>query len=63
MLAEDAGYLETLAPALELEEKATAFYQNAAGRSESLLATIPAAFTRAGKNGKRLELELRSFRS
>jgi hypothetical protein len=35
--------------AIDLEEKATAFYQEVAERSQSLLATIPAAFKRVAK--------------
>jgi hypothetical protein len=55
-LAGDADYAGSLAQALELEERAIAFYQDVAERSESLLATIPRAFKRvAKKRGKRRE--------
>ncbi|MBL7183387.1 MAG: hypothetical protein ISS50_02940 [Anaerolineae bacterium] len=53
-LAQDAGYMDALEMAITLEEKARAFYLDAAQRSESLLATIPSAFKRvAKKRGKR----------
>ncbi len=49
-LPEDAGLPLALQTAIDLEEKAIAFYQEVAERSESLLATIPAAFKRVAKN-------------
>lgn len=53
-LAEDASQADALRTAIALEEKACAFYQDVAERSESLLATIPMAFKRvAKKRGKR----------
>jgi hypothetical protein len=48
-LPEDAGLPLALQMAIDLEEKAIAFYQEVAERSQSLLATIPAAFKRVAK--------------
>jgi len=44
---------DALAKALALEEKAVAFYEEVAERSQSLLATIPRAFRRAAKKRRR----------
>ena len=60
-LAEGAGYLEALATALELEDKAIAFYLDVAERSESLLATIPTAFRRVAKKRAKRKLKLESL--
>ena len=50
-----------LARALVLEERAAAFYQDVAERSESLLATIPRAFRRAARTRRRRQSILESF--
>ncbi|MCE5258231.1 MAG: hypothetical protein LLG44_04120 [Chloroflexi bacterium] len=52
---------QAIAQAITLEEKAIAFYQEVARRSQSLLATIPRAFTKvAAKRTERLA-QLRSL--
>lgn len=61
-LAEDASYAEALRIAIELEERACAFYLDVADRSESLLATIPRAFRRVVKKRSERKLELQSLR-
>jgi hypothetical protein len=49
-LSPNAGYADVIRQALTMEERAVAFYEEAAVRSESLLATIPRAFRRVVKN-------------
>jgi len=61
-LAKDASYVEALGVAIELEERACAFYLDVAERSESLLATIPRAFRRVAKKRGKHKLELQSLR-
>lgn len=61
-LAEDASYAEALGMAIDLEERACAFYLDVAERSESLLATIPRAFKRVVKKRGKRKLELQSLR-
>ena len=58
-LGEDASLIECLEQAVALEERASAFYLDAAERSESLLATIPRAFKRVAKKrgSRKRELE------
>jgi rubrerythrin len=51
-LTEDTGYLVALKRAIELEDKATKFYLEAAEMSKSLLATIPSAFRKAAQKRK-----------
>ena len=48
-LTEDTGYLVALKRAIELEDKATKFYLEAAEMSKSLLATIPSAFRKVAE--------------
>lgn len=60
-LTKDASYADALAMALLLEEKATAFYQDVAERSESLLATITGAFKRVAKKRNKRKLKLESL--
>ena len=53
-LAKDTSYIDGLKTAIKLEEKASRFYQDAAERSQSLLATIPRAFKKvAERRGSR----------
>jgi rubrerythrin len=60
-LAKDAGYVDALTTALELEERAIQFYRDVAQRSESLLATIPGAFRRVAKKRSARKLKLESL--
>jgi hypothetical protein len=48
-LAEATPLASALQKAIELEERAISFYEEVAKRSQSLLATIPAAFKRVAK--------------
>ena len=60
-LTEGVEFSDALGQAVGLEQKAVAFYLDAAERSQALLGTIPRAFTRAAKKrSKRLE-ELESM--
>ncbi len=53
-LTEDMNYIDGLKTAIKLEEEASRFYQDAAERSQSLLATIPRAFKKvAERRGSR----------
>lgn len=61
-LAEDTSHFDVLGIAIELEEKACKFYSDIAGRSESLLATIPRAFRRVAEKRSKRRLELQSLR-
>jgi rubrerythrin len=58
-----ASYAEGLRMAVALEQRACAFYEDVAERSESLLATIPRAFRRVakqrGQRGQKLEAMLK----
>ncbi|MFQ6043165.1 MAG: hypothetical protein ACE5PV_20105 [Candidatus Poribacteria bacterium] len=58
-LAEDTNFPEALGIAIKLEANACKFYLDVAERSESLLATIPRAFSRVAKrrNNRKLKLE------
>ena len=58
-LSEDTCYTEALGIAIELEEKAYKFYLDIA--KQSLLATIPRSFTKAGEVRIKRKLELRSM--
>jgi len=60
-LAEDANYTDALGIAIELEEKAYKFYLDVAERSQSLLATIPRAFSKVAKRRDKRKLELQSM--
>ena len=48
-LAEDTSFKEALKMALEIEEEASKVYSQIAEQAQSLLATIPRAFTRVAK--------------
>jgi rubrerythrin len=48
-LAEDTSFKEALEMALEIEEKASKLYSQIAEQAQSLLATIPRAFSRVAK--------------
>ena len=58
-LKEDMSYLDALKMAIELEEKASKFYFDAAEQSKSLLATIPRAFRKVAerRNNRKPKLE------
>ncbi|MBM3238386.1 hypothetical protein FJZ31_19005 [Candidatus Poribacteria bacterium] len=60
-LTEDVSYSEALGIAIELEEKACKFYLDVAERSQSLLATIPGAFSRVAKRRSARKLKLQSM--
>jgi len=60
-LKEDLNYGDALKKAIDLEEKAVKFYDDAAEKSKSLLATISVAFKTAAKNRNRRKLELKSL--
>ena len=53
---------EALGMAIGLEEKAVAFYEEVAERSQSLLATIPGAFRRVAKRRRRRKAALEAMR-
>ncbi len=61
MLADDMTKEEALAAAIQLETTAAAFYLAAAERSESLLATVPAAFRRVAKRRSKRKAELEAL--
>jgi rubrerythrin len=48
-LGKNSGFKETLEVALEIEEKASRLYDEVAEQAQSLLATIPRAFSRVAK--------------
>ena len=58
-LTEGMSYSDALKMAIELEEKASKFYLDAAEQSKSLLATIPRAFRKVaeGRNNRKLKLK------
>ena len=60
-LPEALSLPEAVGMALDHEERAIAFYLEAAERSESLLATIPRAFARAAKTRRRRRGRLESL--
>jgi len=60
-LTEDVSYSEALEMAIELEEKACKFYSDVAERSQSLLATIPGAFSRVAKRRSARKLKLQAL--
>jgi len=60
-LSEGISLSVALETALDLEEKAIAFYLDVAERSQSLLATIPTVFRRVAKRRTRCKLELGSL--
>ncbi len=60
-LGEDADLADALAAAVRLETNAIAFYHDVAELSQSLLATIPRAFSRAGKTREKRRAELQEM--
>lgn len=60
-LKEGMSYHDALKKALELEEKASKFYLDAAERSKSLLATIPRAFRKVAERRNDHKLKLKSL--
>ena len=60
-LPEDTSYSDTLRIAIELEEKASKFYSDAAERSKSLLATIPRFFSKVAERRSNRKLKLKSL--
>ncbi len=61
VLVEGASYSDALKMAIELEKKAIEFYLDVAECSQSLLATIPRAFSRVAKRRGKRKLELESL--
>ena len=57
----ETSYADALGIAVQLEEKASAFYEEAADMSESLLATIPKAFRRIADERNRRKVKLGSM--
>lgn len=60
-LKEDMSYLDALKMAIELEEKASKFYFDAAEQSKSLLATIPRAFRKVAERRNNRKPKLKSL--
>jgi rubrerythrin len=60
-LSPGASYADGLERAMAVEERAVAYYEEAAERSESLLATIPRAFRRVAKNRTKRMAKLQSL--
>jgi len=58
----DISLAEALGMAIGLEEKAVAFYEEVAERSQSLLATIPGAFRRVARKRRRRKAALEAMR-
>lgn len=58
----DMSLVEALGMAIGLEEKAVAFYEEVAERSQSLLATIPGAFRRVARKRRRRKAALVAMR-
>jgi len=58
---EGMSYYDALKKAIELEEKASKFYLDAAERSKSLLATIPRAFRKVAERRNNHKLKLKSL--
>ena len=58
----DMSLAEALGMAIGLEERAVAFYEEVAERSQSLLATIPGAFRRVARKRRRRKAELEAMR-
>ena len=57
----DMSYLDALKMAVELEEKASKFYFDAAEQSKSLLATIPRAFRKVAEKRNNRKPKLKSL--
>jgi rubrerythrin len=60
-LAKDTNYIGGLKTAIKLEENASRFYQEAAERSQSLLATIPRAFKKVAERRSSRKAKLESL--
>ena len=60
-LTEGVSYSDALKMAIQLEEKASKFYSDAAERSKSLLATIPRAFRKVAERRNNRKLKLKSL--
>lgn len=60
-LKKDTNYLGGLKTAIKLEERASRFYQDAAERSKSLLATIPRAFKKVAERRSSRKAKLESL--
>ena len=60
-LKENMSYLDALKMAIELEEKASKFYFDAAEQSKSLLATIPRAFRKVAEKRNNRKPKLKSL--
>ena len=60
-LPDEVDLKEAVDRALRVEERATAFYQEVAERSRSLLATIPRAFDRVAKRRGRRIADLKAL--
>jgi len=58
---EGMSYRDALKRAIELEEKASKFYLDAAERTKSLLATIPRAFRKVAERRNNHKLKLKSL--
>ena len=58
----DMSLAKALGMAIDLEEKAVAFYEEVAERSRSLLATIPGAFRRVARRRRRRKAALEAMR-
>jgi len=58
----DMSLAEALEMAIDLEERAVAFYEEVAERSQSLLATIPGAFRRVARRRRRRKAALEAMR-
>ncbi|MBN1814897.1 MAG: hypothetical protein JXA14_23865 [Anaerolineae bacterium] len=60
-LAKDTGFKEALEVALEIEEEASRLYTQIAEQAQSLLATIPRAFSRVAKKRRARQEVLQSM--
>lgn len=60
-VTEDMSYSDALKVAIELEEKASKFYSDAAEQTKSLLATIPRAFRKVAERRNNRKLKLKSL--
>ena len=62
-LAEAASFSEALDQAVEIEERITKFYSDAAEQSKSLMADVPRAFTLVARKRESRELKIKSLLS
>jgi rubrerythrin len=60
-LSQEVDLSQAVGQAIDLEEKAIAFYQDVAEASESLLATIPRAFRRVARTRRRRKESLEAL--